>query len=189
MPADLPADRRANAQFARTLAQLRHYSLTEKLRRVHSSKHGEKRVTQIQIVSVAERRSCLSPQKIGTVQRAVSTNDRKEIRVLLNALPSSGDLFPSIKRTSANHRSAEFRHRCLVAGVTGVSLHSYRHAWAQRATACGYPQRFAQVALGHSSRAVHEAYAKGAFVVYPALDQYQATTAQKVIEVPRLAAR
>ena len=65
---------------------------------------------------------------------------------------------------------------------------SYRHAWAQRAKACGYPQRFAQEALGHSSRAVHEAYAKGAFVICPALDEYEAA-AQKIIEMPRLAAR
>src|SRR5205814_1821939 len=63
--------------------------------------------------------------------------------------------------------------RCRVAGITGVSLHSYRHAWAQRAKACGYPQRFAQEALGHNSRAVHEAYAKGALVILPALDQYE----------------
>lgn len=32
MPADLPADRQANTQFAPTLRQLRHYSLTGKIR-------------------------------------------------------------------------------------------------------------------------------------------------------------
>jgi integrase len=73
--------------------------------------------------------------------------------------------------------------------VTRISLHSYRHAWAQRAKASDYPQRFAQEALSHSSRAVDEAYAKGAFIVCPALDEYEATTAQKIIEMPRLAAR
>ena len=60
-------------------------------------------------------------------------------------------------------------------------LASYRHAWAQRAKACGYPQRFAQEALGHSSRAVHEAYAKGALVILPALDEYEQVQAAKVI--------
>jgi hypothetical protein len=35
----------------------------------------------------------------------------KKLRTLLNALPSSHDLFPNIKLTSANHRSAEFRRR------------------------------------------------------------------------------
>src|ERR1044072_5870900 len=90
---------------------------------------------------------------------------------VLKTLPSTGDLFPNIKTTSANHRSAEFRRRCRVAGITGVSLHSYRHAWAQRAKVCGYPQRCAQEALGHNSRAVHEAYAKGALVVLPPLEE------------------
>ena len=36
-----------------------------------------------------------------------------------------------------------------------------------------YPKRFAQAALGHSSRAVHEAYAAKALVVCPALDEYE----------------
>ena len=66
----------------------------------------------------------------------------------------------------------------------GVSLHSYRHSWAQRAKACGYPQRFAQDALGHSSRAVHEAYAKGAFVIVPPLDEYESIAQRKVIAMP-----
>jgi len=60
---------------------------------------------------------------------------------------------------------------------------------AARVKACGYPQRFAQEALGHSSRAVHEAYAKKAFLVCPALDEYEATATQKIIQMPRLAAR
>jgi hypothetical protein len=50
MPADLPAERTANAQFAPTLPQLRHYPLTEKIRRVHSPQHEEKRATEIPIV-------------------------------------------------------------------------------------------------------------------------------------------
>ncbi len=53
MPADLPAEHVANAQFASTPPQLRHYSLTEKIRRVHSLQHGEKRATQIQTVPAA----------------------------------------------------------------------------------------------------------------------------------------
>lgn len=64
-----------------------------------------------------------------------------------------------------------------------MSLHSYRHAWAQRAKACGYPQRFAQEALGHSSRAVHEAYARGAIVVCPALDEFESIQTGKLIEL------
>ena len=55
---------------------------------------------------------------------------------------------------------------------------------AQRAKACGYPQRFAQDALGHSSRAVHEAYTKGAFVIVPPLDEYESIAQRKVIAMP-----
>src|SRR5438552_12671808 len=63
MPADVPADRQENEQFARTPLQLRHYSLTEKIRRVHSPQHGEKRATQIQTVSPAQRRFLLAGQR------------------------------------------------------------------------------------------------------------------------------
>ena len=41
------------------------------------------------------------------------------------------------------------------------------------AKACSYPQWFAQVSLGHSSRTVHDAYAKGALVIVPPLDEYE----------------
>ncbi len=58
-------------------------------------------------------------------------------------------------------------------GGVGRQSAQLRHSWAQRAKACGYPQRFAQEALGHSSRAVPEAYARGAVVVCPALDEYE----------------
>ena len=54
-----------------------------------------------------------------------------------------------------------------------MSLHSYRYAWAERAKKCGYPERFAQEALGHNSKAVHRAYAKRAQVTVPALEKYE----------------
>lgn len=120
-------------------------------------------------------------KKLGPHSEPARLTIGPKLCALLQSLPRSGDLFPNIKYTSANHRSAEFRRRCLVAGVTGVSLHSYRHAWAQRAKACGYPQRFAQEALGHNSRAVHEAYARGAVVILPALDEYEKMRLTKVI--------
>jgi integrase len=63
-------------------------------------------------------------------------------------------------------------------GVCGVSLHSYRYAWAERAKACGYPERFAQAALGHNSKAVHRAYAKRAQVKLPALEDWERNTAK-----------
>jgi hypothetical protein len=36
-----------------------------------------------------------------------------------------------------------------------------------------YPERYAQEALGHTSAAVHRAYAKGAKVNIPSLDEYK----------------
>jgi integrase len=56
---------------------------------------------------------------------------------------------------------------------SGVSLHSYRYAWAERALKCGYPERFAQQALGHNSKAVHHAYSKQAEVTVPSLDDWE----------------
>jgi integrase len=120
-------------------------------------------------------------KKLGPFREPARLTIGRRLKALLQSLPSSGDLFPNIKTTSANHRSAEFSRRCRVIGIIGISLHSYRHAWAQRAKACGYPQRFAQEALGHNSRAVHEAYAKGALVVLPALEEYEQIRTNKVI--------
>jgi integrase len=97
----------------------------------------------------------------------------KKMTVILEQLPTIGPLFPKISATSDNARSAEFYRRCKLLGIAGVSLHSYRYAWAERAKTCGYPERFAQAALGHNSKAVHRAYAKKAHVLIPALDEYE----------------
>src|SRR5205823_6564140 len=120
-------------------------------------------------------------KKLGPHSEPARLTIGRKLCSLLKSLPRSGDLFPNIKATCANHRSAEFGRRSRVAGIAGVSLHSYRHAWAQRAKTCGYPQRFAQEALGHNSRAVHEAYAKGALVILPALDEYEQARMTKII--------
>ncbi|HWB60948.1 MAG TPA: tyrosine-type recombinase/integrase [Chthoniobacteraceae bacterium] len=120
-------------------------------------------------------------KKLGPHSEPARLTIGRKLQELLETLPKVGDLFPTIKGISANHRAAEFRRRCRILGIQGVSLHSYRHSWAQRAKACGYPQRFAQEALGHSSRAVHEAYAKGATVICPALDEYETLNAQKLV--------
>jgi integrase len=120
-------------------------------------------------------------KKLGPHSEPARLTIGSKLRALLKSLPRSDDLFPHIKATSAKDRSAEFSRRCRIAGISGVSLHSYRHAWARRAKACGYPQRFAQEALGHNSRAIHEAYAKGALVILPALDEYEQVQAANVI--------
>lgn len=100
----------------------------------------------------------------------------------LRRLPSDGPLFPRLAQMKEKHRAKEFRRRCNGLGITGVSLHSYRYAWAERARKCGYPERFAQEALGHNSKAVHRAYARQAQVTLPSLEQYeQQSFAEKVI--------
>ncbi len=93
-----------------------------------------------------------------------------EIEAILGRRPASGPLFPYLCTVRANDRATEFRQRCVGLGIAGVSLHSYRYAWAERALKCGYPERFAQQALGHNSKAVHHAYSKRAEVTVPSLD-------------------
>jgi hypothetical protein len=45
--------------------------------------------------------------------------------------------------------------------------------WAERPFEHGYPERFAQAALGHSSKAVHQVYARGAKVICLSLEEYE----------------
>jgi len=92
---------------------------------------------------------------------------------ILQDLPGSGPLFPYIATMSAGDRSTLFRKRCLRLKITGVTLHSYRYAWAERAKTAGYPERFAQEALGHKSQAVHRSYAKRAKMLLPTLEDYE----------------
>jgi len=70
-------------------------------------------------------------------------------------------------------RATEFKQRYRGLGISGVTLHSYRYAWAERAKTCGYPERFAQMTLGHNSKAVHRAYARKDQVTVPALEDYE----------------
>ena len=92
---------------------------------------------------------------------------------ILKDLPSAGVLFPYLSRVRAGDRATEFEQRCQGLGIAGISLHSYRCAWAERAKVAGYPERFAQEALGHNSKSMHRAYAKHAQVKLPALEDYE----------------
>jgi len=99
----------------------------------------------------------------------------EEVAKILRSLPATGVLFPYLRTVRAGDRATEFKQRCKGIGIEGVSLHSYRYAWAERARKCGYPERFAQEALGHNSKAVHRAYARKAKVITPALESYERT--------------
>lgn len=99
-----------------------------------------------------------------------------KLKAVLKKLPRSGPLFPSLKPLREKNRSTFFFKICQTLGIKGVTLHSYRYSFAQRAKELGVPERWAQAALGHSSRAVHEAYAKGANVTCPSLDEHLKVT-------------
>jgi integrase len=95
-----------------------------------------------------------------------------EVEAILKDRPRTGLLFPHFFKISSADRATRFAKRCKKLGITGVSLHSYRYAWAERARQAGFPERFAHEALGHSA-AVHRAYAKGAKVSIPSLEEYE----------------
>ena len=101
----------------------------------------------------------------------------KKLETVLGHLPTTGALFPKLSTFTANDRASRFRRRCHKADVSGVTLHCYRYAWAERAKVVGMPERFAQAALGHNSKAIHRAYAKKAIIVAPSLEEYEAKAA------------
>lgn len=99
--------------------------------------------------------------------------------------PQTGALFPYLCTVRAGDRATEFKQRCDGLEIKGVSLHSYRYAWAERALKCGYPDRFAQQALGHNSKAVHHAYSKNAEVMVPSLDEWEKQWKKREIQRPK----
>ena len=110
-----------------------------------------------------------------------------DIEAILHGLPTEGPLFPYLQTVRCGDRATEFKQRCVGLGIKGVSLHSYRYAWAERAKQCGYPERFAQEALGHNSKAVHRAYARRAQVKLPSLESYERQSAEgRIIPLPSL---
>ncbi len=118
-------------------------------------------------------------RKLGETATPCSMTVGSEMRALLANLPASGWLFPTLAKRElgkskgdSNQRAAEFSRRCRLLKIKEISLHCYRYAWAGRAAQIGYPQRYAQAALGHKSAAVHIEYAKHARVTVPALEDY-----------------
>jgi len=97
----------------------------------------------------------------------------ESVAKILRSRPATGCLFPQNARRTESDRGSAFTRRCRLAGVSGVSLHCYRYAWAERAKVASYPERFAQEALGHASKAVHRAYARKAQVLLPSLEEYE----------------
>ena len=67
-----------------------------------------------------------------------------EIEAILKRRPAVGPLFPYLRTVRAGERATEFRQRCDGLEISGVSLHSYRYAWAERALKCAYAKRALQ---------------------------------------------
>ena len=114
----------------------------------------------------------------------------EEVATILRRLPANGSLFPNYSKLCSADRATRFaerveklgiRKRSEEAGIPSISLHSYRYAWAERARAAGYPERFAQEALGHASAAIHRAYAKSVRVELPPLEEYEKRPELKLI--------
>ena len=96
-----------------------------------------------------------------------------EFERFLETLPKQGLLFPHMALLGSGQRATEFGRRRKLMEYEGISLHSYRYAWAERAAVAGMPIRWAQAALGHSSRLVATAYARKAEIVCPLPEEYR----------------
>ena len=94
----------------------------------------------------------LRAENIDPAQKTVSYNRRKtgslclihfgeSVAEILRSRPQSGFLFPMIALWKQADRGKAFIRRCRLAKVSGVSLHSYRYAWAQRARQAGYSNK------------------------------------------------
>jgi integrase len=94
----------------------------------------------------------------------------RECEAVLRTLPTIGALFPSLAKVRSCDRATEFNQRCAGLGIKGLTIHCYRYAWAERAKLSGMPERLAQAALGHASKAVHRAYSKGVLLEVPCLE-------------------
>lgn len=101
----------------------------------------------------------------------------EKLEAVLRTLPANGPLFPTLSCRRESVRADFFRKRCESLRIEGLTLHSYRYAFAERARAAGMPERFAMEMLGHNSKAVHRAYAKKALVKVPSLEDYEARLA------------
>lgn len=97
----------------------------------------------------------------------------KGAAAILARRPKTGPLFPYLITCDCKDRATEFKQRCDGLGIKGITLHSYRYGWAERAAEAGYPERHAQSHLGHGSKAVARAYAKKAKVRTPPLEDYE----------------
>jgi integrase len=151
--------------------------------------------------------ACLTAEDVDWNQKTISYSRRKlksrgtaikpalirfgaEVEAILKRRPQTGALFMYLRTVRPGDRATEFKQRCDGLEIKGVSLHSYRYAWAERALKCGYPERFAQQALGHNSKAIHAAYSRNVEVTVPSLDDWEKSfrTGTTGLQKPKLVA-
>jgi hypothetical protein len=87
------------------------------------------RVELFQILGSADGEVCRVPVLVHLGGEALN---------LFKDLPGEGPLFPYLARVRAGDRATEFKSRWRQLGIVGVTLHSYRYAWAERAKTVGY---------------------------------------------------
>jgi integrase len=105
------------------------------------------------------------------------------LEAVLKELPPEGQLFPKIYNLKECRRSNYFHTRRAKAGLPdGIVLHSYRYGWAERAQSADMPEREAMAHLGHGSKAVHRAYARGADRVTMPLEWYESQANKKLVD-------
>ena len=115
------------------------------------------------VIRFKEKRGITLEEHTRIVEREHNPERKAFYKMAWHLGASQSDL-ASLK---AEDRATEFKQRCDGLGIKGISMHSYRYGWAERAQVAGYPERFAQKALGHNSKAVHRAYARRAQVTLP----------------------
>ena len=97
--------------------------------------------------------ACLRAEDVDWNQRTISYSRKKlkgranlkpalirfgvEVETILKRRPATGSMFPYLCTVRAGDRATEFKQRCDGLEIKGVSLHSYRYAWAERALKCG----------------------------------------------------
>jgi hypothetical protein len=93
--------------------------------------------------------------------------------LLLERLPAEGWFFPRIRLERCGDRADHFRGLCRRLAIGGVTLHSYRYAWAERARWSEMPPRESMQHLGHKRWARHLFYAKNAPINTLPLEYYE----------------
>jgi len=76
---------------------------------------------------------CYSRKKLksrGTTINPALIRFGAEVEAILRRRPAVEALFPYLRTVRAGDRSTEFKQRCDGLGIKGISLHSYRYAWA-----------------------------------------------------------